>query len=862
MPLQHQRQLSHPESQLPPTMCETCGEPMPGSKRSGTATPRARYCSNACRQRSYRLRQRSGSMDTSFGCEPLTQLSSFVGRTEELVELAQLLPKVRLLTLTGPAGVGKTRLALEFASQQSRSRRYDVVVVRLSPLGESDAIRRQVLSALDEATGEAEAAGRDQLLVLDDCEHVLEACGSLLTTLLPQRPGLRVLATSRESLRLPGESVFSVAGLPVPDPDTENVLAACHRSEAVTLFIDRARALARDFQLTRTNAPHLSEICTRLDGLPLSIEMAARLIRVFPPAEVRGRLDDQLALLRNGWRLADARHQSLHASLKWGYDLLTPMEQGVLRRLSVLPGGFGPDAAATIAADDPDVAAAMPEILISLEAKSLIEPVGTGSPARFRILESMRRFGHEQLLAAHEDTGAYERLVACLTTLCLPLHAESVVSAGTLASWEEERVNLRHAMQRLASGADERQLLLAGALAAVETGEVTVQPRAADLVARALKSTAPTSVYRSVALAAAASLARRDAHGEMAARRADEAVELERGHGRSPLLGRLLLIRGMIRQARDEPKGARTDVSEALDIGVRLHQDWLTALCRGMIAGHQVRGGELGEAEQEIGRALPVLRRAAPRWLHPVLVTAGSLALEKNDLPAAEAYFTETLRTSAFHRDDTVQAIEGTAVVAARAGQFDRGLRLLGAAERMRIGRRGIRQGDRWWRQRVREARDSAYQALPAARATAWLEAGYALSHQQALALALGDDVSGPKASQPVHPLSRREQDVAALIVEGLTNRQIAARMHVSVRTVETHIRHIRTTLGLRSRAHVAAWSAQQRLEPPAAPPPADSVVLPAVPLRQRVQEPRRAGTPARFPGRGAAHDVRSAASG
>ncbi|MFE3599653.1 ATP-binding protein [Streptomyces sp. NPDC059142] len=801
-------------------------------------------------------------MDTSFGCEPLTQLSSFVGRTEELVELAQMLPKVRLLTLTGPAGAGKTRLALEFASQQSRSRRYDVVVVRLSPLGDPGAIRRQVLSALDETTDGAETTDRDQLLVLDDCEHVLEACGSLLTTLLPGRPGLRVLATSRESLRLPGEAVFSVTGLPLPDPDSENVLAECHHSEAVTLFIDRARALARDFQLTQTNAPHLSEICTRLDGLPLSIEMAARLIRVFPPAEVRGRLDDQLALLRNGWRLADARHQSLHASLKWGYDLLTPMEQGLLRKLSVLPGGFGPDAAATIAADDPEVAAAVPEILIRLEAKSLIEPVGTGGTARFRILESTRRFGHEQLLAEHEDTDAYERLVAWLTTTCLPLHADSVVPAGTLTRWEEERVNLRHAVQRLAAGADERQLLLVGALAAVETGEVTEQPRTADLVARALTGTAPTSVYRSVALAAAASLARRDAHGEAAARRADEAVELERGRGRSPLLGRLLLLRGMIRLTRDEAEAARTDVREALDIGVRLRQDWLTALCRGMIAGHQVRGGELGEAEREIGRALPVLRRAVPRWLHPVLVTAGSLALEKNDLPAAEAYFAETLRTPAFHWDDTVQAIEGAAVVAARTGRFDRELRLLGAAERMRIGLRGIRQGDAWWRQRVREARDIAYQALPAARATAWLEAGYALSHQQALALALGDEVSGPKTSQPGHPLSRREQDVAALIVEGLTNRQIAARMHVSVRTVETHIRHIRTTLGLRSRAHVAAWSAQQQLDAPAAPPPTDSVTLAAKPLRHRVPEPRRAGMAVRFPSGSTAREVRSTADG
>ncbi|MFE3828659.1 ATP-binding protein [Streptomyces sp. NPDC059092] len=798
--------------------CDTCDEPLPRPKQSRTSPPRARYCSNACRQRSYRLRQQSGGVEAALGGGPLTQLSSFVGRTDELVELTRLLHEVRLLTLTGPAGVGKSRLALELAGQEARGRRCEVSVVKLGGITGSGEIRQRILAALDEVRDADDGVGpadRNRLLVLDDCEHVLDSCGALLTELLPGRPRLRVLATSREPLRLPGESVFSVTGLALSDPDSDHTLADCLRSDAVTLFMDRARAVAPDFQLNRDNAEHVEEICVRLDGLPLPIEMAARLIRVFPPAEIRSRLHDRLALLTNGWRLADDRHQSLRASLEWGYGLLSPVEQALLRRLSVLPGGFGPAAAAAVTADVPEAAGVLPEILVALESKSVITTLTrTGGPTRFGLLESMHCFGQERLVAEDEDAGTYERLVAWLTAMSLPVHSETVVSVATLERLEAERVNLAHAVDRLGSGSDERQLLLAGALAAVEVSRgqgVGV----AGLVEHALERTAPDSVYRGVALEAMA-LASRDTEPERAAQHADEAVRVERGRGPSPLLGRLLLVRGTIRQTRDEREASLSDLEESLEIGLRLRHDTLAALSLGMIARHQVENGELGSAEREIERVLPVLRRrVAPRWLSTVLVTAGALALEKDDLAQAEEYFTESLRGGTDLHADAARALEGLALVAARGYRFDRGLRLLGAAERVRGGGQ---RASRWWRQRVRATREAALRALPAGRADTWLEAGRALPWRQVLSLALGDDTAGPRDEGAAHPLSLRERDVTALVVEGLTNRQIAARIHVSVRTVETHIRHIRTTLGLRSRAHIAAWAARQRPGSPAVP--------------------------------------------
>ncbi|MEU8874112.1 LuxR C-terminal-related transcriptional regulator [Streptomyces javensis] len=760
------------------------------------------------------MRQKTGGVDTALIETPLTQMSSFIGRTDELIELARILREVRLLTLTGPAGVGKTRLALELAGQEARSRRYEVSVLKLGPLTNAEEIRQGILTALGEMPDDTDETEKDRLLLLDDCEHVLDACGVLLTDLLPRRPRLRVLVTSREPLRLPGESVFSVVELGLPDLNSDTVLAECLRSDAVALFMDRARAVAPDFQLTEANAADVGKVCAGLDGMPLAIEMAARLMRVFPPAEVRARMDDRLALLTNGWRLADARHRSLRASLEWGYDLLSAAERALLRRVSVLPGSFGPDTASALAADIPEVVSAMHEILIGLAAKSVITPLpDADGPTRFRLLESMRCFGHEMLVAQGEDTAAYERLTAWLATVALPLHSEAVVPAGTLGTLEKEYANLTDTVQRLGSGTDERQLLLAGAMAAVEVAGGR-HVGSAGCVAHALDHTIRTSVYRGVALAGAAALASREADNDAAALWADEAVALERERGSTPLLGRLLLLRGTVRRLRDEREVSFTDLEESLSIGLKLGHDMLATLCLAEIARHQMEAGELGNAEQTVRRILPALRRhAAPHRLRSVLDTAGALALEKGDLTMAESYFAEALLARPAHRSDTAAAIEGLALVATRAHRFDRGLQLLGAAER--IGN-GAQRGNVWWRRRVHEARETALRAMPPARAEACLDSGQSLPAHQAISLALGDDGPGAPHKRPAHPLSRRERDVAELVMEGLTNRQIAARMHVSVRTVETHIRHIRTTLGLRSRAHIAAWVAQRQPKPPA----------------------------------------------
>jgi predicted ATPase/DNA-binding SARP family transcriptional activator len=334
-------------------------------------------------------------------------LTPLVGRRQEVAELSRRLPENRLVTLLGPGGVGKTRLAMELARAAEERGQGEIRWVELAPVSAN-----LVAGAVAEAVGGREAeegslgplfealASRNVLLVLDNAEHVVVVVASLCTELLRSCRGLRILATSREPLGVPGEVVWPVPPLKVPGTERgSGELANC---EAVELFVERARAAFPGFEFNDGNAEAVSRICQRLDGLPLAIELAVASLRMLPVEEAARNLDDDFKLLVGGPRTSPARHQTLRAALDWSHHLLVADEKEILRRLSVFVGHFSLEAASRVAVPGGDGAAAY-DVLRRLVDKSMVVAEVTGSQALFRLLATVREYARDQLHAAGEE---------------------------------------------------------------------------------------------------------------------------------------------------------------------------------------------------------------------------------------------------------------------------------------------------------------------------------------------------------------------------------------------------------------------------------------------------------------------------
>jgi predicted ATPase/class 3 adenylate cyclase len=405
------------------------------------------------------------------------ELTSFIGRERELSDLRDLLSTNRLITLTGPGGTGKTRLAMRLAAELLA--RYDdgVWLVELAPLGDQGLLTQAVAATL----GVQEEPGRSSLdsltdylrpktmlLVMDNCEHLIDACAQFADNVLRGSPGLKVVATSRESLGISGETIFRVPSLALPDPLQTNDYERTAANDSVRLFVDRARAANPRFELTDDNAPVVAQICTRLDGIPLAIELAAARTKVFSPEQIASRLDDRFGLLTGGSRTALERHQTLLALIDWSHDLLSDAERTLVRRLSVFAGGWSLAAAEAVCGDEghTDVV----ETLIHLADKSLVvvdDAVGAAEP-RYRLLETIRQYARDKLLAAGESKRIRDSHLDFY--LRLVEEAEPHLRSGEQLTWldrlETEHDNLRAALSwSLESGAIEHALRLAGAAA-------------------------------------------------------------------------------------------------------------------------------------------------------------------------------------------------------------------------------------------------------------------------------------------------------------------------------------------------------------------------------------------------------------
>jgi predicted ATPase/class 3 adenylate cyclase len=355
------------------------------------------------------------SLDSLPGNLPV-QLTSFVGREREMAEVQRLLAKSRLLTLTGPGGTGKTRLALQAAAEATESFSHGVWLAELAALSDPALLPQTVASVL----GVREQPGRALLdtlqdylrpkrllLLLDNCEHLMAASAQLASRLLPACPQLKLLTTSREALSVAGEVTFQVPSLSLPEAldATPEVLA---QSEAGRLFVERAQAVRPGFTLTHANAGAVTQICRRLDGIPLALELAAARVKLLTPEQIAARLDDRFRLLTGGSRSALPRQQTLQALIDWSCDLLSEPERAAWRQLSVFAGGF------TLQAAEAVIGVEALDWLAPLVDKSLVktEEHGETGEMRYRLLETIRQYGRDRLVEAGEAIGARDRHLA------------------------------------------------------------------------------------------------------------------------------------------------------------------------------------------------------------------------------------------------------------------------------------------------------------------------------------------------------------------------------------------------------------------------------------------------------------------
>jgi predicted ATPase len=377
--------------------------------------------------------------------------SSFVGRSRELDELRSLLARTRLLTLSGTGGAGKTRLALELTRSVEDGYAEGVAFVELAPVARHEHVEDAVAAALDVRSLPGQpmlraladfAAERRLLLVLDNCEHVLASCTRVIEALLRAAPQLTVISTTREPLRLPGEIVFRVPSLGIPDPEQLPPLEELLAAEAVRLFVDRAAAVSPEFALTDENAAAVARICFRLDGLPLALELAAGRVGALGPPAIAARLDDRFRLLRSGSHAAPTRQQTLAATLRWSHDLLEPDERVLFRRLAVF-SGFELAAAEDVCADDCLAEVEIADLLGRLVEKSLVGVGERAGERRYRMLETVRLYAQEELLESGEATALAERHASWALTLF-----DRDPGAAAL---DREAANLRAALDTLAA---------------------------------------------------------------------------------------------------------------------------------------------------------------------------------------------------------------------------------------------------------------------------------------------------------------------------------------------------------------------------------------------------------------------------
>jgi non-specific serine/threonine protein kinase len=596
-----------------------------------------------------------------------TSLSSFIGRKQEIAEVKRLLSEYRLLTLTGPGGCGKTRLALRVAEELRSPYRDGVWLVEFASLADGElvpqalaavlGVREQAGQSLSESLASYLRA-RDSLLLLDNCEHLVEACARLAATLLAACPGVRLLATSREPLGVPGEGVWVVPPLSLPaaqpwrgPADAQASLALYEQSEAIQLFVARARAAKPSFELTVVNSSWVAEICRRMDGIPLAIELAAARAHAYSARQIAEHLDDRFQLLTSRLRTVPQRHQTLEATLDWSHDLLSVQEQEAFRRLSVFASGWTLEAAQAICADDALGATEVMDVLSNLVDKSLVVAESFLDSRRYHYLETIRQYAHRKLAAAGEVEATQMRHAAYFLRWAEESapHLYGTGQSEWLARFDAEHDNLRAALDwsLAAGGAEQEGLRLAAACWKywrVRGYYSEGRERLLALLGR--ESAEGRTGPRAWALLRASNLAYVQSDFPAVRPLAEEALAIFRELGQEVSEGAGLALDILAELATEVGDYDTADrlFEEALAIFQEIKNEFGTAEMHMQLGWSAMRAGDYERAEVLLNQSLPAIRRLDDR--HPLglnLSGLGELAIRQRQLARANEFLEESL---------------------------------------------------------------------------------------------------------------------------------------------------------------------------------------------------------------------------
>ncbi|MBW3587958.1 MAG: tetratricopeptide repeat protein [Actinobacteria bacterium] len=584
------------------------------------------------------------------------QLTSFVGRHQELQEVADLLSGTRLLSLTGSGGCGKTRLALELGARVAGDYPDGVFVVELGALNDSALVIQTALGALsirEEGRTDAFEAlanfllGKNLLLILDNCEHVLEACADLADRLLRVRPDLCVLTTSRQPLNVPGETTYRVPSLPVPDPQSSPSVDDLMRFESVRLFVDRAAHVDSAFSLSTENADAVARICFHLDGIPLAIELAAARIRAFSPQTIAERLDHRFTFLTGGSRTALPRQQTLKALVDWSYDHLDDEERTLLRRLSVFAGGFSLESVEGVCLGDELRPGSHIELVSALVDKSIVVFEERSDGARYSLLETIRDYSGDRL----EESGEVEVTRDSHLEWFLSLAERSepdVTTSEWLQTMEVEHDNLRAALQwAIGRGFADAALRLTGALARLWTTHGHLSEGRRWLEEALASGTEPAPAVRAKALNAAGALAWMQGDHDAAITKYEEALALRRNLDDAAGIAATLANLGIVSYSQGQYGQARSRYGESLKIWREIGDPQGVARSLDNLGNLAQEEGDYLEAQRLYEESIEISRRLQDKWLIArSLNNLGEVALLRGDLVLARKTFDEDLELS------------------------------------------------------------------------------------------------------------------------------------------------------------------------------------------------------------------------